>query len=60
MLAPAHARLWALHGLNPYTHVVAEIPGDPVNQYLGRTWPKALEPYTNLPTWEMTVGVPSS
>jgi Glycosyltransferase family 87 len=45
----AHARLWSMHGLNPYTHVVAEIPGDPVNQYLGRTWPKALAaPYGPL------------
>ena len=45
----AHARLWSLHGLNPYTHVVAEIPADPVNQYLGRTWPKALAaPYGPL------------
>lgn len=45
----AHARLWSVHDLNPYTHVVAEIPGDPVNQYLGRTWPKALPaPYGPL------------
>jgi Glycosyltransferase family 87 len=45
----AHARLWSVHGLNPYTHVVAEIPADPVNQYLGRTWPKALAaPYGPL------------
>jgi hypothetical protein len=38
----AHARLWSVHDLNPYTNVVAQIPGDPVNQYLGRTWPKQL------------------
>lgn len=45
----AHARLWSVHDLNPYTNVVAEIPGDPVNQYLGRTWPKALPaPYGPL------------
>jgi len=45
----AHARLWAVHGLNPYSHVVAEISADPVNQYLGRTWPKALAaPYGPL------------
>jgi hypothetical protein len=45
----AHARLWSVHDLNPYTHVVAEIPADPVNQYLGRTWPKALPaPYGPL------------
>ncbi|HLL86398.1 MAG TPA: glycosyltransferase 87 family protein [Thermoleophilaceae bacterium] len=45
----AHARLWSVHGLNPYSHVVAEIPADPVNQYLGRTWPKALAaPYGPL------------
>jgi len=45
----AHARLWAVHELNPYSHVVAEIPADPVNQYLSRTWPKALAaPYGPL------------
>lgn len=45
----AHARLWSVHDLNPYTNVVAEIPGDPVNQYLGRTWPKQLPaPYGPL------------
>jgi hypothetical protein len=45
----AHARLWAVHELNPYAHVVAEIPADPVNQYLSRTWPKALAaPYGPL------------
>jgi Glycosyltransferase family 87 len=45
----AHARLWSVHGLNPYTHVVAEIPHDPINQYLGQTWPKALAaPYGPL------------
>lgn len=45
----AHARLWSVHDLNPYTHVVAEIPRDPVNQYLGQTWPKALAaPYGPL------------
>jgi len=45
----AHARLWSVHDLNPYTNVVAQIPGDPVNQYLGQTWPKALPaPYGPL------------
>jgi alpha-1,6-mannosyltransferase len=45
----AHARLWSVHDLNPYVNVVAQIPGDPVNQYLGRTWPKALPaPYGPL------------
>ncbi len=45
----AHARLWAVHDLNPYTNVVAQIPGDAVNQYLGRTWPKQLPaPYGPL------------
>ena len=45
----AHARLWWVHDLNPYTSIVAEIPADPVNQYLGRTWPKALPaPYGPL------------
>ncbi|HEV2772174.1 MAG TPA: glycosyltransferase 87 family protein [Thermoleophilaceae bacterium] len=45
----AHARLWSVHDLNPYTHVVVEIPGDPINQYLGQTWPKALAaPYGPL------------
>jgi hypothetical protein len=45
----AHARLWSIHDLNPYTNVVAQIPADPVNQYLGRTWPKALPaPYGPL------------
>ncbi len=45
----AHARLLSVHDLNPYTNVVAQIPGDPVNQYLGQTWPKALPaPYGPL------------
>ena len=45
----AHARLLSIHDLNPYTNVVAQIPGDPVNQYLGQTWPKALPaPYGPL------------
>jgi hypothetical protein len=45
----AHARLWSVHDLNPYTNVVAQIPGDPVNQYLSYTWPKALPaPYGPL------------
>lgn len=45
----AHARLWSVHDLNPYTNVVAQIPNDPVNQYLGRTWPKSLPaPYGPL------------
>jgi alpha-1,6-mannosyltransferase len=45
----AHARLWSVYELNPYTHVVAEIPRDPINQYLGQTWPKALAaPYGPL------------
>ncbi len=37
------ARLGALHGLDPYTHVAAEAPADPVYLFLG--WPFQNSPY---------------
>jgi Glycosyltransferase family 87 len=37
------ARLGALHGLDPYTHVAAEAPADPVFSFLG--WPFQHSPY---------------
>jgi len=40
------ARLGALHGLDPYTHVAAEAPGDPVFGFLG--WPFENSPYGPL------------
>ena len=41
-----YARLGALHGLNPYTHVIGEIPRDPV--YLFSTWHGLHSPYSEL------------
>jgi alpha-1,6-mannosyltransferase len=40
------ARLGALHGLNPYTHVAAEAPTDPVFPFVG--WPFLHSPYGPL------------
>ena len=40
------ARMGALHGLDPYTHVAAEAPGDPVLAFLG--WPFKHSPYGPL------------
>ncbi len=42
----AFARLGALHGLDPYTHVAAEAPADPVFQFVG--WPFQHSPYGPL------------
>jgi hypothetical protein len=42
----AFARLGALHGLDPYTHVPAQIAGDPVFDFLG--WPFLHSPYGPL------------
>jgi alpha-1,6-mannosyltransferase len=41
-----YARLGALHGLDPYTHLSAEAPGDPVFAFLG--WPFKHSPYGPL------------
>ena len=40
------ARLGALHGLDPYTHVAAEVPTDPVFGFVG--WPFLHSPYGPL------------
>lgn len=40
------ARLGALHGLDPYTHVAAEAPADPTFAYIG--WPFQHTPYGPL------------
>ena len=42
----AFARMGALHGLDPYTHVAAEAPTDPVFQFIG--WPFQHSPYGPL------------
>ena len=42
----AFARLGALHGLDPYTHVAAEAPTDAVFPFLG--WPFQHSPYGPL------------
>ena len=42
----AFARLGALHGLDPYTHVAAEAPTDPVFPFVG--WPFQSSPYGPL------------
>jgi alpha-1,6-mannosyltransferase len=39
-------RLGTLHGLDPYTHVAAEVPADPVYLFLG--WPRLTTPYGPL------------
>jgi hypothetical protein len=41
-----YARLGALHGLDPYTHLTAEAPTDPVFAFLG--WPFKHSPYGPL------------
>jgi hypothetical protein len=42
----AFARLGALHGLNPYSHVAAQAPGDPLLPFL--SWPHEHTPYGPL------------
>jgi hypothetical protein len=42
----AFAHLGALHGLDPYTHVAAEAPTDPIFQFVG--WPFQHSPYGPL------------
>jgi len=42
----AFARLGALHGLDPYTHVAAEAPTDPTYHFIG--WPFLHSPYGPL------------
>ena len=44
----AFARMGALHGLDPYTHVAAEASGDPVFAFVG--WPFKHSPYGPLYT----------
>jgi alpha-1,6-mannosyltransferase len=41
-----YARLGALHGLDPYTHLTAEAPSDPVFAFVG--WPFKHSPYGPL------------
>lgn len=41
-----YARMGVLHGLDPYTHVAAEAPNDPVLPFLG--WPLQSSPYGPL------------
>jgi hypothetical protein len=50
------ARLGALHGLDPYTHVAAEAPTDPVLPFLG--WPFQHSPYGPLFTLASYATVP--
>ena len=42
----AFARMGALHGLDPYTHVAAEAPTDPIFAFVG--WPFKHSPYGPL------------
>jgi len=42
----AFARMGALHGLDPYTHIAAEAPSDPVFKFVG--WPFLHSPYGPL------------
>jgi alpha-1,6-mannosyltransferase len=42
----AFARMGALHGLDPYTHIAAEAPTDPVFKFVG--WPFLHSPYGPL------------
>ena len=44
----AFARMGALHGLDPYTHIAAEASTDPVFQFVG--WPFKHSPYGPLYT----------
>jgi alpha-1,6-mannosyltransferase len=41
-----YARMGVLHGLDPYTHVAAEAPNDPVLPFIG--WPLQSSPYGPL------------
>ena len=50
------ARMGALHGLDPYTHVAAEAPADPVIYYLG--WPYQHSPYGPLFTLSSYAAAP--
>jgi hypothetical protein len=50
------ARLGALHGLDPYTHVTAEAPTDPVLPFVG--WPFQHSPYGPLFTLASYATVP--
>jgi hypothetical protein len=50
------ARLGALHGLDPYTHVTAEAPTDPVLPFVG--WPFKHSPYGPLFTLASYATVP--
>ncbi|HTR88489.1 MAG TPA: glycosyltransferase 87 family protein [Solirubrobacteraceae bacterium] len=40
------ARMGVLHGLDPYTHVAAEMPTDPIVPFIG--WPEQHSPYGPL------------
>jgi hypothetical protein len=51
-----YARLGALHGLDPYTHVIAEAPTDPVLPFIG--WPYQHSPYGPLFTLASYATVP--
>jgi hypothetical protein len=50
------ARLGALHGLDPYTHVAAEAAGDPVFPFIG--WPFKHSPYGPLFTLASYLAAP--
>jgi hypothetical protein len=52
----AFARMGALHGLDPYTHVAAEAPTDPVFPFVG--WPFKHSPYGPLFTLASYVTAP--
>ena len=41
-----YARLGALHGLDPYSHIPAEAPGDAIFPFVG--WPFKHSPYGPL------------
>jgi Glycosyltransferase family 87 len=51
-----YARLGALHGLDPYTHLTAEAPTDPVFAFVG--WPFKHSPYGPLFTLASYATVP--
>ncbi len=50
------ARMGALHGLDPYTRVAADAPGDPIFSFLG--WPFLNSPYGPLFTLASYATVP--
>jgi len=52
----AFARMGALHGLDPYTHIAAEAPADPVYPFVG--WPFLHSPYGPLFTLASYATVP--